>query len=201
MNNIQSMIVLVTPTMAQKWLEKNINNRRIRPTVVNSYAKDMKDGRWTINNDAITFDKKGILTNGQHRLNAIIESNTSQYMMVMYGIEHNVNMDRPVTRSLSDNLSIFTDIPEILTKTNCVSVCNFLRKYINDESYSKRSGYGLYDFVKKNQNNLMGFFTNIAPTAAGHKARAKFTTSGVLSAFFLAYINGVSIELLNNMKK
>ena len=70
----------------------------------------MKCGRWTLNNDAITFDKSGVLTNGQHRLTAIIKSETSQEMAVMYGVEHNINMDRPAMRSVGDNLSIFSEI-------------------------------------------------------------------------------------------
>ena len=37
---------LVTPSMAEKYLQSNISNRRIKEKVVVQYANDMKNGRW-----------------------------------------------------------------------------------------------------------------------------------------------------------
>ena len=199
-NKVEAMIMLVTPELAKKWLEKNTNNRKIRLKVVDSYARDMVNGRWTLNNDAITFDKDDVLTNGQHRLLAIIKSETSQYMAVMYGIEHNINMDRPVNRSVGDNLSIFSDLPEILTRRHCIGLSNFLRKLSNDNTYVEKSSYGTYDFIKENQDSLLGFFENIGVRNPNKGQRTKFNNVTVYSAFYLAYINGVDFELLKNMK-
>ena len=199
-SNIRAMVVLVTPEIASEWLKSNTNNRRLKPSVVNSYAKDMKCGRWTLNNDAITFDKSGILTNGQHRLTAIIKSETSQEMAVMYGVEHNINMDRPAMRSVGDNLSIFSDLPDILTRKHCVSMCNFLRKMVNDETFVEKSSYGIYDFIKENQKDLLDFFTEIGVHNPSKGQKSKFNNATVMAAFYLAYINGVELELLKNMK-
>ena len=67
-------IMKVSPEMATKWLEKNIVNRRIRDYKVNAYARDMKNGDWRLNGEAIVFNKSGQLVDGQHRLNAIAKS-------------------------------------------------------------------------------------------------------------------------------
>ena len=80
---IESMVVLVTPELASKWLEKNIDNRNLRKNTINQYVNDMKNGKWSLVGDSITFDKDGILTNGQHRLYAVVQSNTAQYFNVM----------------------------------------------------------------------------------------------------------------------
>ena len=35
---IESMVVLVTPELASKWLEKNIDNRNLRKNTINQYV-------------------------------------------------------------------------------------------------------------------------------------------------------------------
>jgi len=52
--------------MARAWFELNIiNNRGIRPAVVDAYARDMAAGHWRLNGDPIRFNKKGQLIDGQ----------------------------------------------------------------------------------------------------------------------------------------
>lgn len=199
-NSISMMVSYVTPNIAEEWLKKNINNRNVKQLVVESYAEDMKNNKWTLNNDCITFDKNGILTNGQHRLMAIIKSNTSQYMPVMYGVEHNVNMDRPAQRTVSDNLKIFSDLPDILTTRKCTSMVNFLRKILNDNSYASKNVNGVYNFIICNKNTLEKFLSRIG---GGHNSKnrvSKFNNAAVLSAFYIAFVNGVDFELIQNMK-
>ena len=141
------------------------------------------------------------MINGQHRLNAIIKSETIQPMLVVYGVEHNLNMDRPTVRTAADNLQIFSDLPRLLTNQKSVAMCNFLRRIINDESYKVKSGYGLYEFITINKEELFNFFTDVGTGYYGRGIKTKFTNAPVLSAFYLAYINHVPIELLRNMKK
>jgi hypothetical protein len=49
----------VSPDLAAKWLEHNTRNRKLRQSVVNKYAADMREGRWLLTGDAIAFDKNG----------------------------------------------------------------------------------------------------------------------------------------------
>lgn len=50
---------------------------------VDAYATDMTEGKWQLSNDAITFDDRGHLTNGQHRLQAVVQSDTTQQFLVL----------------------------------------------------------------------------------------------------------------------
>lgn len=64
----------ITPEKAQEYLTMNKNNRRLIPSVVASYAKDLKEGKWIIGTSTICFDINGNLIDGQHRLQAIIKA-------------------------------------------------------------------------------------------------------------------------------
>jgi len=78
--------VLITPEVATEWLETRGDNRKVMQTVVDTYATDMKEGRWVFNGAPIQFDEHGKLLNGQHRLWAIIESGCSIEAVVQWGI-------------------------------------------------------------------------------------------------------------------
>ena len=100
MENIKSMtyykpldaaIVNITPAIAGEWLTHNRNNRKLDKNLVFKYANDMRAGNFTLNPDAIAFDADGNLTNGQHRLRAIVESGVPTACVVIF--------DFPVTRA------------------------------------------------------------------------------------------------------
>ena len=76
----------VTPDTAQMWLTKMPKNRNIRPGDVARYARDMSSGKWGLAGDPVRFDKDGNLIDGQHRLQAIIRSDTTQEMVVIRGL-------------------------------------------------------------------------------------------------------------------
>lgn len=73
----------ITPTLAAVWLKsRNKGNRHISPDVVKRYAKAMEEGRWIVTHQGIAFDAHGNLVDGQHRLSACVESNTTIDVMV-----------------------------------------------------------------------------------------------------------------------
>ncbi len=78
--------VLITPEVATELLETRGDNRKVMQTVVDTYAKDMKEGRWVFNGAPIQFDEEGKLLNGQHRLWAVIESGVTIEAVVQWGI-------------------------------------------------------------------------------------------------------------------
>lgn len=193
--NIESMVVLVTPDLASQWLKKNTKNRKVRKMVVNSYAEDMKNGNWSLIGDSITFDEDGVLTNGQHRLYAITKSETSQYFNVMKGVPHNMCVDRPAVRSVGDNLSMFTDLPDVFSQNYVIGMCRFILRYLGIES---RSITPTYLFMKTFQTEIENYFNDIG---IGQRKANRYRNSPILSAFFLAYINGVSSDILLKARK
>jgi hypothetical protein len=88
----------VTPELATFWLERNTRNRKLRQSVVNKYAADMRNGRWLVTGDAIAFDTHDAIVNGQHRLYAVFESGVTVQMHVAF------NLDPDVVAVLDDHL-------------------------------------------------------------------------------------------------
>lgn len=76
---------VITPEWAIDKLENhNPNNRKLSENTVQSYANDMRNGRWVLNHQGIAFDTEGNLQDGQHRLWAVVFSNKSVEMQVNY---------------------------------------------------------------------------------------------------------------------
>jgi len=95
----------VTPKLAAAWLNANKSNRRMRDGVAEKYANDMKLGRWTRCPEPITFYDDGDLADGQHRLWAVVESNTTQIFPVMRGLTRadGLNVNTGFGRTVIDN--------------------------------------------------------------------------------------------------
>lgn len=83
-----SIVETITPQKAQEYLAKSGGNRNISKPVVRSYANSMKEGKWLLNGEPIVFDVDGVLLNGHHRLNAVIEANVPIQTFVTRGVEH-----------------------------------------------------------------------------------------------------------------
>ena len=95
---------IVTPDLAKSFLSRNINNRKMNLRAVARYAEDMSRGAWKIKPVAICFDESGRLGNGQHTLQAIIDSNTSQPLLIARNVprESIAMMDVGQKRTISD---------------------------------------------------------------------------------------------------
>lgn len=84
---MQTSIEKITPEMATQILENhNSKNRNVSEGTVQSYANDMKNGRWTMTHQGLAFDINGTLLDGQHRLWAIVFANTPIEFMVTRGL-------------------------------------------------------------------------------------------------------------------
>jgi hypothetical protein len=101
-------MIMVTPTMAAKWLEANVHNRKISQEVVDRYTREMKAGSWHLNHQGIAFNCEGTLIDGQHRLWAVIESGCTIPMLVMEGLplESQLTIDCNFARDLAARLSL-----------------------------------------------------------------------------------------------
>ena len=102
----------VTPAIAQRWLGLNTSNRKIKPANVTAFKRDMEEGRWRSNGEAIklagSFYKPTKLLDGQNRLHALMKSGQTVRMLVVFGIDPRAQstMDSGAKRTVADNLSI-----------------------------------------------------------------------------------------------
>jgi len=101
--------ITISPELAAEILtERNIQNRSLDKRQVSRYVNEMVNGRWRVHGNGIQFDKTGRLIDGQHRLQAIVESGLSQAFMVTFGVEPDaiVTIDEGRRRSNFDVASI-----------------------------------------------------------------------------------------------
>lgn len=105
-------IKIITPEFAERLLEKNTSNRNLRRDHVATLARDMAEGAWRLNNDAICIANDGTLLNGQHRLNAIIKAGKPIKMLVAEGFapETYKVLDGGAKRSVADQLNITNEL-------------------------------------------------------------------------------------------
>ena len=84
---LSSARVDITPEAAEIILSRNnTNNRPISSRRVSLWEKSMESGFY-LSNDMITFDNSGVLTNGQHRLTALVKYGKPQPFFVGFGVK------------------------------------------------------------------------------------------------------------------
>lgn len=108
MPDVLSDIVAITPTDAAKWLRANRVNRPVRRKHVEFLARQMTDGEWKVNGQAIVIGDNEQILDGQHRLLAIIESGVTVESLVVYGISEDAfkTIDTGIVRTGSDALAL-----------------------------------------------------------------------------------------------
>ena len=78
----------VTPEMAAKWLAADTENRPIRESRVQSYADQIRRGEWVYNGESIIINDKNGITDGQHRLRAVVQAGLPIVTEVVTGVKH-----------------------------------------------------------------------------------------------------------------
>lgn len=116
---------VITPKRAEDFLNRNTNNRKLRDGVVEKYAQDMKDGKWTECTVPIVFYDNGDVADGQHRLWAVIESGHNQKFFVLRGLPRSagLNIDNGLGRTLVDNARISGSDGDLSNELVCVARC------------------------------------------------------------------------------
>lgn len=106
---VKTETLYITPDVAAEMLKNNPSNRPISSSAVKRYAREMRNEKWVFNGEPIIISDEGTLIDGQHRLNAIIDSGTTQMMVVITGIEKKAftTIDIGKKRSGADALSTF----------------------------------------------------------------------------------------------
>lgn len=104
----QITVERITPHMAAQLLGTMPGNRPIRPRMVSRYAREMIADKWLLNGESIKVSRDGRLIDGQHRLNAVIQSKMTVEMFVVRGVDPTafVTLDTGVSRTFHDASTI-----------------------------------------------------------------------------------------------
>lgn len=105
---LESTTVMMTPVEAAKLLESNTHNRPMRDSVIDRYARDMKEGRWIETHESIAIASDGEIVDGQHRLWAVLFSGATVPLRVTYNAskESQKVIDSGVIRTVVDVVAL-----------------------------------------------------------------------------------------------
>tara|TARA_B110000908_G_scaffold100108_1_gene118158 strand:+ start:2451 stop:3308 length:858 start_codon:yes stop_codon:yes gene_type:complete len=193
-SNLSVDLVYITPQVAQKYLSHNTQNRKESPRNVNFLVDQMKKGLFLENGESIVFDVNNNLTDGQHRLMAILKSGIPYHIPVVRGVQKNTmaTYDTGKNRSSIDilNLNGFKNA------TNLSALVKLIYKYEtkkskSSDSFTKNRIEGLtnqqvLNYCLKNNDWLQGLMRN----SANLYSKAKTRVLGVSNLSFIAYVVG-----------
>lgn len=107
-------IIAISPQIAKSMLDQDAtirakdksSNRPLRKLHVEKLTNDMLAGNWILTGNAIQFDEKGCLLDGQHRLHAVIKSGVTIQAYIITGLppESFDAVDTGMRRSISQIL-------------------------------------------------------------------------------------------------
>ncbi len=178
---MNSITVLITPGVAERWLEKNIKNRILKTSKVAKLVREMKSGQWIEETgESIKFlgDFEQLI-DGQHRLAAIVESGLSFEFLV------NINC--------SEKAFSVIDTGSTRTARDLVSIQGF-KKYSGEIS-SGVSRFLLIKSKSKHWNNETRP-TNHMVLEATEKLSEKYNLEEIASASVA--LRGRSVGVINS---
>lgn len=127
----------IHPALAEVMLQLNTDNRPLNSRTVTRYAQDMEAGAWKPVSQGIGFDVNGRLTNGQHRLAAIVKSQTTLPFAIFTGLpeESFAHEDQGRTRTVGDLIAV--SHPEKANRLILGSTLTSMLKGLHDVEVSK----------------------------------------------------------------
>lgn len=142
---LHAEVVSMSPALAEIiMLQSNEGNRAIKTSKVAIYEEAIRQGRWRLTSQGISFSRDGHLNNGQHRLSAIIAAGCSVPMMVTFGEDRDAFdvIDAGLQRGGSDAL-------HVAGYKNTATLAAAVRVLLNIEkaTFGGRGGYS-NDIIK-----------------------------------------------------
>jgi hypothetical protein len=87
MPGVKVHFALIGVESAKRYLETyKVEYRKLRASHVERLAHDMRGGNWNFDGAPIKFDQVEALLDGQHRLNAVVQSGKEQVFLVVEGL-------------------------------------------------------------------------------------------------------------------
>lgn len=84
---VHTAVTTLTPEIARRLLERNVDNRNIRRLHVAKLAHAIRTGAYVLNGETIIVARDGSLNDGQHRCAAVVETGISIPAIIVFGVE------------------------------------------------------------------------------------------------------------------
>lgn len=192
----------VTPELAQHWLDTKNNwesvgskNRRIQQSVVDKYASVMVvPDSWMENNQGIGFAHTGMMTDGQHRLKAIIKAGVGIWLLVVFGLDPDSRktVDTGKVRTIAQILRMY-DYPDASRKAATARVLTELQ--YGKAAKCRMTADDAIDMIEHNKDAIE-VVGNYLP------AKTKFYKTAVFwgpCAFAYGAAKGVTVDFLRQL--
>lgn len=98
----------LSPVLAELFLQRNPSNRTLVASKLAEYYRDIVNGRWELNGEAILISEDGLMNDGQHRCTAVVKSGRTIKTVFTFGVsrESRVTVDQGAARTAGDYLSM-----------------------------------------------------------------------------------------------
>lgn len=88
---LETVVATISPEFADHILKNhNRNNRPLKPAKIAEYVASIKQGKWRLVAQGMSFATDGRLNNGQNRLTAIVQAGIAVKLLVAFGEETDV---------------------------------------------------------------------------------------------------------------
>jgi hypothetical protein len=177
----------ITPEMAASWLEANNHNRPTRRSHIEYLSREMAQGNWMFNGEAIKIAEDESVLDGQHRLMACIESGIDFHTMVVYGLDPAAfkTIDTGVQRSASDATILHhPEMPRAVAR-DCAAAAKWTNRIrcgmTTKAAYAKLSNTEVLEMLAKHPE-ILQCVTNIR--GFGVPANQRPVNLGAAAAFY-----------------
>lgn len=197
MKVIYTTYTTITPDYAKELLGKNKRNRSLNRRAIERYARDMKKNNWQNNGESIKIDWDGNLIDGQHRLNACINSGVSFDSAVVSGLnpESFYTIDTGKQRAARDILYIEgCKYPQRVATAARLLWCYTFLKTTASLCSNTCTNSEIMELVAKNQ----GLAESVTICMGRYSKLAKMIGAGVASFLFYKF-SQIDKELANNL--
>lgn len=155
------VLQIITPEWALMVLtERNTNNRKRDPRRVRKYASDIINKKWHVINNGLGFFEDGTLADGQHRLEAVVETEKAVPMIVVYGVDPSATVAIDEGRPRSN-----ADVGKILgmnVSNTALSASNYILEYCGCKAQMSRTD--LLDFYDRHSDAVQGVMNMFSGT-------------------------------------
>lgn len=184
--------VKMSPKMAMDLLSRNDHNRPISKLYVAQLVETINRGDWRANAETIKVAKNGSLLDGQHRLQAIVNSGKTVPVLLAEGVDDDVfdTIDTGKRRSAADTLGVM-GISEYAAKAAAVRLILILSED-NPTFRENYSNHQIREWVEAFGTDLEPFMP-LARKTYGTQLVDKSTVVG-LSYFMAQKTNMREIE-------
>jgi len=151
------MKTVITPEMAKKILEKNTINRPMNKNNVAFLVSEICRNNFVYNGEPIIISKDGFLLDGQHRLQACIESGRNIEVMVVRDVEKEtmITIDTGRARTAGDVMSL----KNIDNARSVASVCKYIiKKFDTVSMYNDNNSSTKYVKIKISNSEILRFY-------------------------------------------